>query len=108
MATESAQGNGPQKAARGRLGTASYAPTRCFGRGWGPGRGDPSRSANPRILLRKGDLVGEVALNHAQTANAAITSVDENGVPVETTAFAINCETFKRIVRTRIHRQRQL
>ena len=67
-----------------------------------------SGQSNPRVLLRKGDLVGEVALNHAQTANAAITSVDENGVPVETTAFAINCETFKRIVRTRIHRQRQL
>ena len=63
---------------------------------------------SPRLVLRRGDLVGEVATHHAYKTHSAIRSVDETGAPVETTAFAINCETFKRIVRTRIHRQRRL
>ena len=62
----------------------------------------------PALVLSRGCLLGEVALQHAYQTAARITSQNGEMEPVATRAFAINVETFKRIVRTRIHRTRQL
>lgn len=60
------------------------------------------------LVLSRGCLLGEVALQHAYQTAARITSQNGEMEPVATRGFAINVETFKRIVRSRIHRTRQL
>jgi len=62
----------------------------------------------PALVLSRGCLLGEVALQHAYQTAARITSQNGEMEPVVTRGFAINVETFKRIVRSRIHRTRQL
>ena len=62
----------------------------------------------PALVLSRGCLLGEVALQHAYQTAARITSQNGEMEPVATRGFAINVETFKRIVRSRIHRTRQL
>ena len=62
----------------------------------------------PALVLSRGCLLGEVALQHAYQTAARITSQNGEMEPVATRGFAVNVETFKRIVRSRIHRTRQL
>ena len=62
----------------------------------------------PGNVISRGSLFGEVALAHAYTTTARVVSENGEMEPVATRALAVNGETFKRIVRTRVHRARQL
>ena len=62
----------------------------------------------PGNVISRGSLYGEVALAHAYTTTARVVSENGEMEPVATRALAVNCETFKRIVRSRVHRARQL
>lgn len=62
----------------------------------------------PGNVISRGSLYGEVALAHAYTTTARVVSENGEMEPVATRALAVNGETFKRIVRSRIHRARQL
>ena len=62
----------------------------------------------PGNVLSRGALYGEAALQHAYLTTARVVSENGEREGVATRAFAVSGETFKRIVRARIHRARRL
>ena len=62
----------------------------------------------PGNVLTRGALYGEAALQHAYLTKARVVSENGEREGVATRAFAVSGETFKRIVRARIHRARRL
>ena len=62
----------------------------------------------PGNVLSRGALYGEAALQHAYLTKARVVSENGEREGVATRAFAVSGETFKRIVRARIHRARRL
>jgi hypothetical protein len=62
----------------------------------------------PGNVLSRGALYGEAALAHAYQTPARVVSENGELEGVATRAFAVSCETFKRIVRARVHRARRL
>ena len=66
--------------------------------------GKPKQAA----VLSRGCLLGEAAMAHAYVTPGEVRSVATDGEGRDTRAYAINSETFKRIVRARIHRARQI
>ena len=69
---------------------------------------DPMGKPRPPKLIPPGALFGTVAVAHAYKSASEVRSANGENEGVATRAYAINGETFKRIVRSRVHRARQL
>lgn len=65
-------------------------------------------SQMPGNILSRGSLYGEAALQHSYATKARVISENGEREGVHTRAFAVSGETFKRIVRARVHRARRL